>query len=108
MRRLVLILLTNLAVLLVVNTVVRLLGVDHYLTAPGLGVGILLVFSAIVGFAGAINSLLISKPITQWATGARSWQSSGKRSAQRLSITISPWLEAMAASRPRLGYSLEI
>ena len=71
MKRIFLFLITNLAVVLVLSTVLSLLGVDRFMTANGLNVGMLLVFSLIVGFTGAIFSLLISKPMAKWSTGAQ-------------------------------------
>jgi len=71
MKRIFLFLLTNIAVLVVLSVVVRLLGLDRALAANGLDVGALLVFSAVVGFTGAIISLLMSKPMAKWSTGAR-------------------------------------
>ena len=71
MKRIILFLLTNLAVMLVLSVVLSVLGVDRYLTANGLNVGMLLVFSLIVGFGGAFISLLMSKPIAKWSTGAQ-------------------------------------
>jgi heat shock protein HtpX len=71
MKRVFLFILTNLAVMLVLGIVTSLLGVNRYLTASGLNIGMLLAFSAVVGFTGAIFSLLISKPMAKWSTGAR-------------------------------------
>ena len=71
MKRIFLFLLTNIAVLVVLSVVVRLLGLDRALAANGLNVGALLVFSAVVGFTGAIISLLLSKPMAKWSTGAQ-------------------------------------
>jgi len=71
MKRIVLFLLTNLAVMLVMSLVLSLLGVSRFLTANGLQLGTLMVFSLVVGFTGAIFSLLISKPMAKWSTGAR-------------------------------------
>ena len=56
MKRIILFVLTNLAVVLVLGIVSRLLGVDRFLTANGLNLGALLVFAAIMGFGGAIIS----------------------------------------------------
>ena len=53
MKRVVLFLLTNLAVMLVLSVVTSLLGVNKFLTANGLNVGMLFVFAAVIGwFAG--------------------------------------------------------
>jgi heat shock protein HtpX len=71
MKRIVLFLATNIAVLLVLSLVASLLGVDQFLTEQGLSLGSLLVFSAIIGFGGSIISLLISKPMAKMSTGAR-------------------------------------
>ncbi len=71
MKRVVLFVLTNLAVMLVLGLVVRLLGMDRYLTANGLNLTALMGFSLVMGFGGAIISLLISKPMAKFSTGAR-------------------------------------
>ena len=71
MKRIVLFIATNLAVMLVMSVVLSLLGVNRYLTANGLNLGTLMVFSLVVGFTGAIFSLLISKQMAKWTTGAR-------------------------------------
>ncbi len=71
MKRVFLFLITNLAVMLVLGVVTSMLGVNKFLTANGLNLPMLLAFSAVVGFTGAIFSLLISKPMAKWSTGAR-------------------------------------
>ena len=71
MKRVVLFLLTNLAVMLVLSVSARLLGVDRFLTANGLNLGMLLVFAALIGFGGSFISLLMSKTMAKWSTGAR-------------------------------------
>ena len=71
MKRVVLFLLTNLAVMLVLSVVTSLLGVNKFLTANGLNVGMLFVFAAVIGFGGAFISLLMSKTMAKWSTGAQ-------------------------------------
>lgn len=71
MKRIFLFVMTNIAVLVVLSATLRILGVDRYITAQGINMSALLVFSAVVGFTGAIISLLISKPMAKWSTGAR-------------------------------------
>jgi len=51
--------------------VASLLGVNRFLTANGLNLSALLGFSLIMGFGGAIISLLMSKPMAKWSTGAQ-------------------------------------
>lgn len=71
MKRIFLFVLTNLAVVVVLGVVASLLGVNRYLTANGLNLGALLAFAAIMGFGGAIISLLISKPVAKWSAGVQ-------------------------------------
>jgi heat shock protein HtpX len=71
MKRILLFVLTNLAVMVVLGVVASLLGVNRYLTANGLNLSALLGFSLIMGFGGAIISLLMSKSMAKWSTGAR-------------------------------------
>ena len=69
MKRIALFLLTNIAVVAVLGIVASLLGVNRFLTANGLNLGALLGFAFIMGFGGAIISLLISKPMAKWTSG---------------------------------------
>ncbi|MEK0428101.1 MAG: protease HtpX [Pseudomonadota bacterium] len=71
MKRIVLFVLTNIAVMVVMSVVLSVLGLDRYLHAQGLNLGGLLAFSLVVGFTGSIFSLLISKPMAKWSTGAQ-------------------------------------
>jgi heat shock protein HtpX len=70
MKRIILFLATNLAVVLVMSVVLSLLGVNRYLSANGLNLGMLMTYSLVVGFTGAIISLLMSKKMAKWSTGA--------------------------------------
>ena len=69
MKRILLLVLTNLMVVVVLGVVASLLGVNNYLTANGLNLGALLGFALIMGFGGAFISLLISKPLAKWSSG---------------------------------------
>ena len=71
MKRVLLFLATNLAVILVLGIAASVLGVNRFLTAEGLDLGLLLGFAALIGFGGAIISLLISKPMAKWSTKAQ-------------------------------------
>jgi heat shock protein HtpX len=71
MKRIVLFIATNIAVLVVLSVILKLLGLDRAgMTQAGLQLGPLLAFSAVVGFTGAFISLLMSKPMAKWSTGA--------------------------------------
>ncbi len=72
-KRIVLFLITNLAVLFVLNITMRLLGVDRMLldSGGGLDLNALLVFAGVIGFGGAFISLAMSKWSAKFMTGAR-------------------------------------
>ena len=62
MKRIFLFILTNIAVLLVINITLRLLGVDRVLDESGaINFTALMILSAVIGFSGSIVSLLMSK-----------------------------------------------
>ena len=70
MKRIVLFLATNLAVVVLLSVIINLFGLNQWLTAQGIDYTGLLVFSAVVGFAGSFISLLMSKTAAKWSTGA--------------------------------------
>ena len=71
MKRILLFILTNVAVVAVLGIVASLLGVNRFLTPNGLNLPMLLGFALVIGFGGAIISLLISKPMAKWSSGVR-------------------------------------
>ena len=71
MKRIALFLATNVAVLVVLSIIINVFGLGNFLTAEGIDPVALLIFSAVIGFAGAIISLLISKPMAKMSTRAR-------------------------------------
>ena len=85
MKRVMLFLVTNLAIVVVLGIVLRLLGIESILdeSGTGLNLGALLIFAAVFGFAGSFISLAISKwsakrmmgvrVITQPANATESW-----------------------------------
>ena len=72
MKRILLFVATNVAVLVVLSVVMRLLGIDSILNESGtqLDFQALLVFSAVIGFAGSFISLAMSKWMAKRSTGA--------------------------------------
>jgi len=71
LKRILLFLITNLAVIVVLNIVLRLLGIDRVITAQGgLDYTNLLIFAAVFGFAGSLISLLLSKWTAKRMVGA--------------------------------------
>jgi heat shock protein HtpX len=71
MKRILLFLATNLAVMVVLGIAASVLGLNRFLTPQGLNIYSLMGFSLLMGFGGAFISLLMSKPIAKWSTGAR-------------------------------------
>jgi len=72
MKRIFLFVVTNLAVVFVINITLRLLGVDRWLNETGgINFSALLVLSAVIGFAGALVSLAMSKWSAKRMVGAR-------------------------------------
>jgi len=70
MKRIFLFLATNLAVVVLLSVIINLFGLNRWLAAEGIDYTGLLVFSAVVGFAGSFISLLMSKRAAKWSTGA--------------------------------------
>ncbi len=71
MKRIVLFLATNLAILLVLSVSMRVLGVEPWLNEQGLNLGALLVFAAVMGFGGSLISLAVSKWMARKTMGVR-------------------------------------
>jgi heat shock protein HtpX len=71
MKRIVLFLLTNLAVVSLLGTLCTVLGLDQMLLRHGLNLTGLLVMSSVIGFGGSFISLLLSKWMAKRSTGAR-------------------------------------
>jgi heat shock protein HtpX len=71
MKRVFLFLLTNVAVMLVLGVVTSIFGLNRFMGPGGLSIPTLMLYSLVVGFTGAFISLLISKPMAKWSTGAR-------------------------------------
>ena len=71
MKRIFFFLMPHIAVVAVLGIVASLLGVNRFLTPNGLNLTALLGFALLMGFGGAIISLLISKPVAKWSAKVR-------------------------------------
>ncbi len=71
MKRVLLFIVTNIAVIVVLSIVIRILGLDRFLDANGINYVSLLIFAAVFGFGGSFISLAISKWMAKRATGAQ-------------------------------------
>ena len=103
MKRILLFIVTNLAVMLVLGIAANLLGVNHFLTSNGLNMGMLLGFAALMGFGGAIISLLISKPIAKWSTGAQVINDSPDATHQWIVMTVKRFADKAGISMPEVA-----
>ncbi|HEY0719952.1 MAG TPA: protease HtpX [Gammaproteobacteria bacterium] len=103
MKRVVLFLLTNLAVIFVLSIVTHLLGVDHFLTRRGLDLNMLLIFAAVIGFGGAFISLAISKWMAKMSTGAQVIEQPRNATEQWLVETIRRQAQAAGIAMPEVA-----
>ena len=103
MKRILLFVLTNLAVVLVLGVVASLLGVNRFLTANGLNLGALLGYALIMGFGGAIISLLISKPVAKWSSGVQVIEQPSNADEKWLVDTVRHLSEKAGIGMPEVG-----
>jgi heat shock protein HtpX len=104
MKRIALFVLTNIAVIAVLTIVLSFTGADRFLTSQGLNVGMLLVFSLIVGFTGAIISLLMSKPMAKWSTGAQVIEHPSNSTEQWLLDTVRKLADRAGIGMPEVAW----
>lgn len=98
--RLLLFFATNLAVIFVASISLKLLGVDSYLAQNGIQYGPLLIFAAVIGFAGSIISLLISKPMAKWSTRAQVIESPNTPAERWLVSTVAELADKAGIGMP--------
>jgi heat shock protein HtpX len=102
MKRVFLLILTNIAVMLVLSVVVHVLGLDRYLAANG-GMGGLLLVSAILGFGGAFISLAISKWMAKRSMGVRVITQPANADEDWLVRTVRAQAEMAGIGMPEVG-----
>jgi heat shock protein HtpX len=102
MKRVFLFLATNLAVIVVASVVLRLLGVEGYLTQRGIGVDMrsLLIFCAVFGMTGSVISLLLSKPMAMRMVGAQVIKEPRGQAEQWLLETVRRQAQAAGIGMP--------
>jgi len=103
MKRIALFLLTNVAVMVVLGIAVNLLGLNSFLTSNGLDLTSLLGFSLVMGFGGAIISLLMSKPMAKMSTGAQVINDSPDATHQWLVNTVSRFAQSAGIGMPEVA-----
>jgi heat shock protein HtpX len=103
MKRILLFLATNLAVVVVLSIVARLLGVDHFLAANGSNLSSLLVFAALFGFGGAFISLAISKWMAKRSMGVQVITEPRTATEQWLVSTVRRLAQEAGIGMPEVG-----
>ena len=103
MKRIFLLLVTNLAVLAVLTIVAHLIGLDRWLQVRGSSLGALLAFAAVFGFGGAFISLLMSKWMARRAMGMRIISQPATPAEQRLVALVGRLAQAAGVGMPEVG-----
>ena len=103
MKRIVLFLVTNLAVVLLLGIVARLLGVDRFLHQSGLNLPSLLIFAAIFGMGGSLISLLMSKWIAKRSVGAQVIEQPRTQTERWLVETVRKQAQAAGIGMPEVA-----
>lgn len=103
MKRIVLFLLTNLAIVLVLSVTLPLLGIEPLLRQHGINYEAVLVFSAVFGFGGALISLFISKWTARRLTGAEVITRPANATEQWLLETVRRQAQAAGIGMPEVA-----
>ena len=103
MKRIVLFLATNMAIVLVLSVTMRLLGVEPYLNANGLNLGSLLIFAAVMGFGGSFISLAISKWSAKRAMGVQVIEAPSNSTEFWLVETVRKYSAEAGIKMPEVG-----
>ena len=104
MKRIFLFILTNLAVVFVINITLRLLGVDRWLNETGgINFGALLVLSAVIGFAGSLVSLAMSKWSAKRMVGAQVIENPTDPTERWLMETVQRQAQAAGIGMPQVA-----
>lgn len=103
MKRILLFLATNVAIVLVLSVTMRLLGVEPYLNANGLNLTSLLIFAAVMGFGGSFISLAISKWMAKKSMGVQVIESPNNATERWLVDTVRRYSEEASIGMPEVG-----
>ena len=103
MKRILLFLATNLAIVLVLSVTMRLLGVEPYLNENGLNLTSLLIFAAVMGFGGSFISLAISKWMAKKSMGVRVIDTPSSSTELWLVETVRKYSEVAHIKMPEVG-----
>jgi heat shock protein HtpX len=103
MKRIFLLVTTNIAVMLVLSLVIQVFGLDRALAQQGMNVTGLLVISAVFGFGGAFISLLISKWMAKRAMGVKVITQPANETERWLVNVVTQQAQAAGIGMPEVG-----
>ena len=103
MKRILLFILTNLAIMVVLGVVASVTGANRFIGANGLNLGRLLFFALLMGFGGAFISLLLSKTIAKWTTGAQVIRTPSNPTETWLLETVARFAEKAGIAMPEVA-----
>jgi heat shock protein HtpX len=105
MKRVFLFLATNLAIVVLLGIVLRLLGIDRLLATSGSGLNLtaLLIFSAVIGFAGSLISLALSKTMAKRMMGLRVIKQPANELESWLVTTVQRQAQQAGIGMPEVG-----
>jgi heat shock protein HtpX len=103
MKRIALLIATNLAVVLLLSVVVQIFGIDTYLARRGLNYQSLLIISAVMGFGSAFISLAISKWTAKMMMGVRVIAQPASETERWLIATVRSHAEKAGIGMPEVG-----
>ena len=103
MKRILLFVLTNFAILAVASLTLRLLGVEPWLNQNGINFTSLLVFGAVLGFGGAFVSLAISKWTAKRAMGVQVIENPRNADEAWLAETVRRLAQQAGIGMPEVG-----
>jgi len=103
MKRIVLFIVTNLAIVLMLTIVAQITGLDTWLAQQGTSLGGLLVFAAFFGFAGSLISLALSKWLAKRSMGVRVIEAPASPDEQWLLDTVHGLAQKAGIGMPEVG-----
>lgn len=103
MKRIVLFLATNVAIMVVLGITVHVLGLNQFMAGGQLNLTMLLAFSAVLGFGGSFISLLISKKVAKWSTGAQVIETPRNATEQWLVSTVQRFADKAGITMPEVA-----
>ncbi len=103
MKRTILLIATNIAIMVVLGIFVSVLGLNRFMSANGLNLPMLLMFAAVMGFGGAFISLAMSKTMAKWSTGAQVIERPRNQDEQWLFDTVARLAQRAQIAMPEVA-----